>query len=167
MYMYSKMRRNPPRTAKALWLQGRPCATPSRTCSPPSTTIIPLRQLLEDTTKTVSTRLSPFWKALAVLRSSSSVLLYVHGIYGDYQGLGSLGRSPRLAFTQLRSSVMLSSMLLYLHRNHQAQQGRAEDVWDGHLDFHTAPELIFNSLKSSSRFKGHQHAIFTASGAFT
>ena len=32
-------------------------------------------------------------------------------------------------------------MLLYVHRNCQAYEGRPGTAQDGHLDFHTAPEL--------------------------
>ena len=38
-------------------------------------------------------------------------------------------------------------MLLYVHRNHKAYSGRGAQ--DGHLDFHTAPELwttIYRSM---------------------
>ena len=48
-------------------------------------------------------------------------------------------RTATSTFTQLLSS---NSMLLYVHRNHKAYQGRVAQ--DGHLDFHTAPEFDFN-----------------------
>ena len=34
---------------------------------------------------------------------------------------------------------MIDSILLYVHRNHEAYQGRGAQ--DGHLDFHTAPGI--------------------------
>ena len=56
--------------------------------------------------------------------------------------------NPRTAtstFTQLLSSVMSnsSSVLLYVHRDHKDYYGRGAQ--DGHLDFHTAPELSLAS----------------------
>ena len=36
-----------------------------------------------------------------------------------------------------------SFVVLYVHRNHKAYQGRGTQ--DGHLDFHTAPELCIQS----------------------
>ena len=34
--------------------------------------------------------------------------------------------------------ILVSSILLYVHRDHKDQQGRGAQ--DGHLDLHTAPE---------------------------
>ena len=61
-----------------------------------------------------------------LLSSFSSMLLYVHRDYKDYQGL----EEPRTAtstFTQLLSSELsFSSMLLYVHRDHKDYQGLEE-----------------------------------------
>ena len=51
-------------------------------------------------------------------------------------------RKPRMVtttFTQLLNSEAFSSALLYVHRDRRDYQGRG--ALDGHLDFHTAPEL--------------------------
>ena len=48
-------------------------------------------------------------------------------------------RTSTSTFTQLLSSEQLCSMLLYGHRSHKDCSGRGDQ--DGHLDFHTAPEL--------------------------
>ena len=50
-------------------------------------------------------------------------------------------RTATSTFTQLLSSepTHSSPMLLYVHRDHKDYYGRVAQ--DGHLDFHTAPEL--------------------------
>ena len=54
-------------------------------------------------------------------------------------------RSERLMV--LPATAQLSSVLLYVHRDHKDYQGRgAQDV---HLDFHTAPELRIDQLDIS------------------
>ena len=51
-------------------------------------------------------------------------------------------RSERLMV--LPATAQLSSVLLYVHRDHKDYQGRgAQDV---HLDFHTAPELCLEKV---------------------
>ena len=51
-----------------------------------------------------------------------------------------LPRTATSTFTQLLSSETTTlQTLLYIHRNHKAYMGWG--VQDGHLDFHTAPEL--------------------------
>ena len=48
-------------------------------------------------------------------------------------------RTATSTFTQLQSSEAFSSVLCYVHIDHKDYKGR--EAQDGHLDFHTAPEL--------------------------
>ena len=56
------------------------------------------------------------------------MLLYVHRDHKDYWGRGSM-------------CDVVVEVLLYVHRNRGKQAYLGRGAQDGHLDFHTAPEL--------------------------
>ena len=89
-------------------------------------------------------------------QSSSSMLLYVHRDrtdYYSYLGMGSPGWPPRLSHSswalEKKKNQFKFSVALRPHRDHKAYHRRGSQ--DGHLDFHTAPEIQQANVCHNSR----------------